>query len=299
MPQTNDVDGPLHEDDPFATAGHYPPRLPTDRPTSARTCAMALGSKDNFAIDRSFVQQSLNAFPEFLDLARESRMFLYRTVRYLARDLGIRQFLDLGSGLPIDGNVHQVAQSFAPDARVVYVDSDPIVVVHGQSELSDFTTTAFARADITEPDTVLASPEVQGLIDFDQPLAVLLLSIPHLLEDDDVAQRTIHEPMRHAAPGSVLALTHIVAEDAATAAATSELINGLGLTWRTRTRDTVANWLCEYDPIDPGLVDINRWRPDETQPPVAEAHPLVRQYIGVPVGDRRVHECGGLFRKTE
>ncbi|MDS1269717.1 SAM-dependent methyltransferase [Lipingzhangella sp. LS1_29] len=105
-----------------APPGDFPPDIPTDRPTPARAYGMHLGSKDNFEVDRVFVQQALEAFPGCVDIARQNRQYLYRAVRYLARDVGIDQFLDLGSGLPTDNNVHQVAQQFQPQARVVYVD---------------------------------------------------------------------------------------------------------------------------------------------------------------------------------
>jgi hypothetical protein len=274
-----------------------PERLPMNRPTSSRTCAMALGGKDNFAVDRTFVTESLKAFPELAELARESRRFLYRVVRHLVVEEGVRQFLDLGTGLPLHGSVHEVAWSFGGDAQVVYVDIDPIVVTHGRALLADDTRTTVVRADVTRPEEMLGDPEIRGGLDFSQPMAVLMISLPHCLPDCSQARACVNTVMNATVPGSFLALSHIVADDEASAAASSELVSGLGLPWRTRTRATVAGWLDTLEPLPPGLVDIEDWRPDPDQPPLPEAHPEVQPFLGSDRSQRRLQECGGLFRR--
>ncbi|WP_393916775.1 SAM-dependent methyltransferase, partial [Halostreptopolyspora alba] len=137
------------------------PDIPTDRPTAARVYGYSLGSKDTYEVDREAAREGLKRFPEILDIARQNRMYLYRAVRYLAAEAGITQFLDLGSGLPTDNNVHQVAQSFQPDARVVYVDIDPVVLVHGHALLADNPNTTVITADMTQPEQILNHPDTQ------------------------------------------------------------------------------------------------------------------------------------------
>lgn len=294
MPHSHDIEWPMGLDLP---SPRLPEPLPTNRPTSSRTCAMALGGKDNFAVDRAFVEESLTAFPELADLSRESRRFLYRVVRHLVVEVGIRQFLDLGTGLPLHGTVHDVARSFCSDARVVYVDIDPIVVTHGRALLADDARTNVVRADVTRPEELLDDPEIWANLDISAPLAVLMVALPHCLPDCTEARRSVRVLMEATAPGSLLALSHVVADDPATAAASSELVSGLGLPWRTRTRATVAEWLQDLDPVPPGLVDIDDWRPDPEQPPLPEAHPVVQPFLGSDRSQRRIQECGGLFRR--
>ncbi|QVQ54904.1 SAM-dependent methyltransferase [Spiractinospora alimapuensis] len=274
----------------------YPPDIPTDRPTPSRAYGWLLGGKDNFQVDRDFVLNGHKKFPECLDIARENRLFLYRAVRYLARDAGITQFLDLGSGYPTENNVHQVAQSFQPDARVVYVDIDPIVLTHGRALLADNPNTTVITADITEPDAIFAHPDVKALIDPAQPLGVLLFSIPHCIPDDATAQRTVRAAIDHTVPGSYLAFSHVSAHDQETADAMTSVITELGMPWRTRTPETIATWVEGLEPVDPGLVDISTWRPDPGQPPLSEVPDELRQYIGATQRNKRIHEFGGVLR---
>jgi SAM-dependent methyltransferase len=274
-----------------------PPTIPTDRPTPARAYGWLLGGKDNFQVDRDLVLAVSEKFPEDLDIARQNRLFLYRAVRHLARDLGITQFLDLGSGYPTDNNVHQVAREFRPDARVVYVDIDPIVLAHGRALLDGDENTAIITADLTDPDSILDHPETRRLIDFDSPLGVLMFSIPHCIPDDEEAVRALDGPMRRAAPGSHLAISHVVADDPGSAAELTQVITGLGMPWKTRTPDVVAGWLAHLEPVEPGLCDINDWRPDPDQPPLRECPPELAVYLGASARSRRMYEYGGVLRK--
>ncbi|QVQ54708.1 SAM-dependent methyltransferase [Spiractinospora alimapuensis] len=277
----------------------YPPEIPTDRPTSARVYGWMLGSKDNFQVDREMALGFLDAFPETLDDARDNRRFLYRVVRHLARDVGITQFLDLGSGLPTDSNVHQVAQAFQPDARVVYVDNDPIVTAHGRALLNDDASTTVIQADVTDPRGVLDAPETRELIDFTRPVGVLMLATAHCVPDDDQAREAILAPMAHAAPGSYLAVTHVVADDQATADEITRHITAGGMPWRTRTPEEFQSWLEDFELLDPGLVPVADWRPDPDQPPLPEVDTALTQFLGAASrGTKRGYEFGGLLRKA-
>ncbi|MDS1271846.1 SAM-dependent methyltransferase [Lipingzhangella sp. LS1_29] len=273
----------------------FPPDLPTDYPTPARVYGYGLGSKDNFAVDRAATVQGLTVFPELLDIARQNRLFLYRAVRYLARDVGIRQFLDLGSGLPTNNNVHQVAQQFAPDSTVVYVDNDPIVLTHGRALLADNPNTTVISADMTEPDTVLDHPDTRSLIDVSQPVAVLMFSIPHCIPEDAAARRAVHGPMERVAPGSYLAFSHVCANDEATAAESTQVATSIGMTWRTRTAAEVTTWLEGLEPVAPGLGDITDWRPDPDQPPLEEVAAELAPFLGASARSKRVYEFGGVL----
>lgn len=275
---------------------YEPPPVPTDVPTPARAYGWLLGGKDNFQVDRDLVLGVSAKFPEDLDIARQNRMFLYRAVRYLARDAGITQFLDLGSGFPTENNVHQVARQFQPDARVVYVDIDPIVLTHGRALLADIPQTTVITADITRPDEILTHPDTQALIDFTQPLGILTFSIPHCIPDEKDALRAIRGPLEHAASGSFLALSHVVADDTTTAQELTDVITQLGMPWQTRTPQHVDSWLTDLQPVDPGLVDINEWRPDPDQPSLGDCPPELAPYLGAAARHRRMYEYGGVLR---
>jgi hypothetical protein len=216
-----------------------PPDIPTDIPTAARIYDYDLGGKDNFAIDREWALKALEYFPEALDVARENRLFLYRAVRYLARDCGIRQFLDLGSGLPTQQNVHEVAGEFQPEARVVYVDNDPIVLAHGRALLADDRSTVVVTADMTDPETILGEETLGGLIDLSEPVAALFLSVTHSIPDDDLAKRSLGRVAEALAPGSYLAHTQFAGIDRAAADESTEVGTRLGLPWKARTREEI------------------------------------------------------------
>jgi SAM-dependent methyltransferase len=278
-------------------AGAPPPEIPTDRPTSARVYGLMLGGKDNFEVDRQAALAGLSVFPEMVDIAHENRRFLYRAVRYLAREEGIDQFLDLGSGLPTENNVHEVAQAFRPGARVVYVDHDPIVLAHGRALLAKDDSTAFIQADITDPDTILQAPETRELLDFSRPLAVLLFSIPHHIPDDAAARRAVRGCLEPTPSGSFLALSHGVSDDEQVRAESDRLINQIGSPWKTRSPAEVDAMLDGLEPVEPGLCDVNDWRPDPDQPALSEPHPVVAPYLGAAKEHKRGYEYGGVLRK--
>jgi SAM-dependent methyltransferase len=256
-----------------------------------------IGSKDNFEVDRQALAWGMQVFPEFVDIARQNRRFLYRAVRYLAEEEGIDQFLDLGSGLPTLDNVHEVAQAFRPGARVVYVDHDPIVMAHGRALLAKDDSTAFIQADFTEPDQVLQSAQAEQLLDFSRPMGVLLFAIPHNIPDDDAAWRAVRGCIDPAVSGSFMAISHVVSPDAEKRTEAIRVGDQIGMQWKPRAPDEVETMLEGLVPVEPGLGDVNDWRPDPDQPPLAEPHPVVRPYIGASEEMQNFFEYGGVLRK--
>jgi len=169
--------------------------IDTSKPHPARMYDAYLDGRDNYPVDREAVRQVLRDFPEVRAIARANRAFLQRAVRFLAGQAGIRQFLDIGTGIPSAGNVHEVAGQVAPDSRVVYVDNDPIVHVHANALLTGTGSTSIVLADLRDPESILAHPKVRSLIDFSQPVALLLIAILHFISDRGGSRRD----RRHAA----------------------------------------------------------------------------------------------------
>ncbi|MDG4791796.1 SAM-dependent methyltransferase [Micromonospora sp. WMMD1102] len=276
------------------------PQIRHDVPTPARMYDYCLGGKDNFPVDRAAVLAVHKQFPEGVHEARNNRLFLYRLVRFLARDAGIRQFLDMGSGLPTQANVHQVAQRFQPDARVVYVDNDPIVLSHGRALLADDRTTTVIAADMTEPERILGDPETRKLIDFSEPAAALFLSIGHSIVDDQKLRSMLETVWAALAPGSYLGFSQVCGIDRATVEEGNEMTKRLGLSWRNRTVEDVTELLRGLEPaetIEPGLVQVVEWRPDPDQPTLAHVDEPLRPYLESPLENQRSMECGVVFRK--
>jgi hypothetical protein len=272
--------------------------IPYDVPTSARAYGWMLGGKDNYDVDRDFLLSTLPIFPECVDIARQNRQFLYRAVRFLAEEAGIRQFIDMGCGLPTDDNVHQVAQHFAPDSRVVYVDIDPIVLAHGRALLSDDASTTVITSDMRDQQAILGHPDVERLIDFSEPVAVLFLSVVHHLADADDPRRILRTIIDQAAPGSYLGLSQVVSDDPAMGAAMTEHISAGGIPWQTRTPAELNAFLDGLEPVAPGLVDLVDWRPDPDQPPLAPVDPALVPYLGATRRGKGVYEYGGVLRTS-
>ncbi|MEV0254464.1 SAM-dependent methyltransferase [Streptomyces sp. NPDC050732] len=273
------------------------PSIPYDVPTSARGYGWMLGGKDNYEIDRKFVLSTVPSFPEVVDICRQNRQFLYRAVRHLTREEGIRQFIDMGCGLPTDNNVHQVAQRFAPDARVVYVDVDPIVLAHGRALLADDSSTTVIMGDMRDQDAILDHPDVVRLIDFDEPVAVLFLSVGHHLVDADDPHRILRTIIDRAAPGSFVSFSQVVCDDPERGARMTEHIAGGGVPWQTRTPAEVDVLLEGLEPVAPGVVNLVDWRPDPDQPALAPVDPDLVPYLGVTEANKGIYEYGGVLRK--
>ncbi|MGX7669771.1 SAM-dependent methyltransferase [Plantactinospora sp. DSM 117369] len=276
------------------------PQIRQDVPTPARMYDYCLGGKDNFPVDRAAVLAVHKQFPEGVTEARNNRLFLYRLVRFLARDAGIRQFLDMGSGLPTQANVHQVAQQFQPDAHVVYVDNDPIVLAHGRALLADDRTTTVIAADMTEPERILGDPETRKLVDFSRPVAALFLSIGHSIVDDTLLRNMLGTVWEAVASGSYLAFSQVCGVDQATVDEGNEMTKRLGLAWRNRTPEQVVELmrgLTGAESVEPGLVKVVDWRPDPDQPTLAHVDEPLRPYLESPPENQRSMECGVVFRK--
>ncbi len=243
------------------------PGIDTSVPNIARMYDYWLGGKDNFAADREAAERMAAAIPQLPWLARQNRDFLQRAVRFLA-GMGISQFLDLGSGLPTNQNVHEVAQLVRPDARVVYVDNDPVVISHAQALLSG-SQTAAVRADLCRPDEIIEAPEVRRLIDFGQPVAVLALAVLHILPDEAGPAEAMARLRAVMAPGSYLVISHADVSPAhvvgtkrlsETARELDDAIKGSAIP--ARTRDEIAAFFGDMTLVEPGLTDIWAWRPE-------------------------------------
>ena len=233
-------------------------------PNPARVYDALLGGKDNFAADRGLADKLATAKPALRHNVRANRAYLERVVRYLATEAGIRQFLDLGTGLPAFDNTHEVAQRVAPESRIVYVDDDPIVIAHARAMLvsSREGATAYLRADIRDPGPILE--QVAKTLDFEQPVAVLLLGVLYMIPDADRPYDKVAAYLEAAAPGSYLAISHpasdIDAESAAEAA--QQYDTSLPSTQTNRTRAEVNRFFAGLELLEPGVVQLNKWRPD-------------------------------------
>jgi hypothetical protein len=240
-------------------------RLDIDFPHPARVYDVLLGGKDNFAADRAAADAERAAFPGIIQCARANRAFLARTVRYLAAAAGIRGFLDIGTGLPSASNTHEVAQSVARHSSVVYVDNDPLVLAHARALLTceGPGATGFIAADLRDPGKILL--EAARLLDFSEPVAVLLIGVMHFIPDEDGPYEIVATLLDAVAPGSYLAMSHQASDLYPDEAA------GFARVWNERARTTerlalrgrseVARFFDGLDLVAPGVVQICKWRP--------------------------------------
>ncbi|WP_329520039.1 SAM-dependent methyltransferase [Spirillospora sp. NBC_01491] len=239
--------------------------IDTTKPSIARTYDVVLRGKDNFEVDRAFVDQIVKVVPEIYDVAAYNREVLGRGVRYLTEEAGLRQFLDLGSGLPTVQNTHQVAQASAADVRVVYVDNDPIVLAHGRALLAENDRTTVVTADVRRPEEILADPEVRRLIDFDRPVGLMLVGILHHLHDDEGPQRIVDTLMDAVPSGSHLFVTCFCASGQESRDAEQQYLAMLG-TGRFRTPDEITAYFDGLELLEPGVVALPLWRPEGEVP---------------------------------
>jgi hypothetical protein len=259
----------MSSDDPAAprggvTGGEVGP-LPFDTSMAhqARVYDYLLGGKDNYAADRAAAEEMLKIYPETAFTARTNRAFLGRVVGYLAGEAGIRQFLDIGTGIPTAGNTHQVAQAIAPESRVVYVDYDPIVLAHARALLtsSDEGATEYIDADLRDTDTILT--QAAELLDFTKPVAVTLISILHAVLDADDPHAIVARLMDAVPSGSYLAISH-GASDLIDPGALQSLHDSwkgkVQQQFQWRTREQVARFFADMDLVEPGLVRVHDWR---------------------------------------
>jgi hypothetical protein len=247
--------------------GGRPESLPFDTSVAhqARMYDYMLGGKDNYAADRAATEAAFKVWPDMAAAARANRAFLGRFVRYLAGEAGIRQFLDIGTGIPTAGNTHQVAQAIAPESRVVYVDYDPIVLAHARALLTSHEAgaTDYIHADLRDTGAILA--QADGLLDFTKPVAITLIAILHAIPDADDPHDIVATLMGALPPGSYLAISHPAA-DLLGREATDEMTDVSDRMMRQeiayRDREQVARFFDGTDLVAPGLVRAEEWHPD-------------------------------------
>lgn len=257
-----------------------PPGVDITKPSIARVYDAVLGGKENFEVDRRATDALYAAVPDVAKMAKDNRNHLRRSINYLVADAGITQIIDLGSGLPTVGNVHEIAHDVDPSVHVVYVDNDPLVLAHGRALLSDERTTTVVTADIRDTDEIFASPEVMRYIDLDRPFAVIAAMILQHLDDAEAA--AVAAGIRaHLRPGCCTMISNFLDDDEPRAKVLEKafLEGGLG-TGRFRTWAEQLGFFEGLEMVEPGLVYANDWRPDDITPQDSPVHTLLAGGIG-------------------
>ncbi len=238
-----------------------------DQPNAARLYDYFLGGQHNFAVDREMARRLLAVEPNARYVVVQNRAFLGRAVRYLLA-AGLRQFLDLGSGIPAQDNVHEIAQRGDPAARVVYVDNDPVAVAHSRRILAGNENAAVIHEDLRRPAAILAHPDVTRLLDFAQPVGVLMVTILHFIPDADDPAGLVGQLAGPLAPGSHLVISHATDEAAPDAVAeVAKLYASTSAPAHPRSHEEILRFFAGSDLVDPGLVYQPRWRPEEASRP--------------------------------
>ena len=246
----------------MADSRQQSPELDTSVPQTARIWNHLLGGTDNFAVDRAVGDQIIASLPQLAENARLSRAYLARVVRYLAGEAGVRQFLDIGTGLPTADNTHEVAQSVAPDARIVYVDNDPLVQAHARALLTSTAqgATDYLHADLRDTATILR--EAARTLDLGRPVALFLMGVLGHIEDDGDAKAIIDRIMAELAPGSYLAMY----DGSDTSAANNEAVRIWNISanprYHLRSPERIAGLFAGLELLEPGVVSVTRWRPE-------------------------------------
>jgi precorrin-6B methylase 2 len=239
-----------------------PADVDIERPSAARMWDYLLGGAHNFAVDRRVAEQGIALKPDLPEVARQVRAFIHRAVAYLS-DAGVDQFIDIGAGIPTRGSVHEMAQRANPEARVVYVDRDPVAIAHSTAILRDNDRATAILGDLRDPAAILARPELRDLLDLDRPVGLLLVAVLHFVFDEDEPERIV-ATLRDALPvGSHLVIQHATLdEQPATVRQMVEHFNANSaqpMQWRTR--EEITAFLDGYTILDPGVVHLSRWRP--------------------------------------
>jgi hypothetical protein len=281
MPAMMGDDARMSEEAPATDAAAG--KIDASRPHAARVYDYFIGGKNHFAADRAMGDQVLRVWPSVRVGAREQRKFLGRAVRHLAQEAGVRQFLDIGAGLPTASNVHEIAQSVAPAAHVVYVDNDPLVLAHARALLTSTPQgrTAYIHADLRDPETILTSLECRDVLDFRQPIALILVGILHLVPDEDGPERIVAELLGALPSGSYLVASQLTAEhDSDRLEATAGAFRGAGLRGELRDSSRFADLAFGgLELVPPGVTLVSEWRPDAGGPRPSAAE--VSLYGGV------------------
>ncbi|MFY1699052.1 MULTISPECIES: SAM-dependent methyltransferase [unclassified Solwaraspora] len=237
--------------------------IDVERPSVARMYDYYLGGSHNFAVDRAAAQAMIAAVPDAPLMAQANRAFLRRAVQFLV-DAGIRQFLDIGSGIPTVGNVHEIAQRLAPESRVAYVDVDPIAVAHSREILAGNDQTTILQEDLRNPERILHDPQVRKLLDFDQPIAVMVVAVLHFVPDSDDPAGILHTVRDALAPGSYLVLSQ-ASDDGRSDAERREadqIYRRTDNPLNVRSRAALTGLFAGFDLVEPGVVWVPQWRPE-------------------------------------
>jgi hypothetical protein len=249
--------------------------LDTTVPHIARVYDYLLGGKDNFAADRAAGEAMVAAYPHIVSSMTANRTFLARAVRYLAGEQGMRQFLDIGTGIPTANNTHEVAQAVAPDSRVVYVDRDPVVLIHARALLTSSPegSTDYIEADARDAGAILA--HAAGVLDFSRPVALMLVAILHFIPDEDQPYDIVAKLVDALPSGSMVTITHPCSDvdTAGTAGAAREFNDRATQRVTLRSQEQVARFFDGLDLADPGIVQVQDWRPD------SDAEPAMRTAV--------------------
>ncbi|KPM56932.1 hypothetical protein E0F15_20520 [Frankia sp. B2] len=254
----------------------------TEGPNVARVYDFFLGGAHNFPADREAAAQVERTWPQIRDTARVNRLFLGEAVSYLAGEVGVRHFLDIGSGMPTMGNVHEVAQQLAPDAQVVYVDSDPVAVAHSKILLAPNPRAVAVQADLLRPDEILDHPQVSRLLDLGQPVALLLVAVLHFFPDD-TGPRHLVAQLREALPaGSHLVVTHATGDgQSQQVTEAAEVYRRTTAPFQLRDRTEVLSFFDDCTLVDPGLVLLPGWEHDRQRGRSRTAEGRLPVYAGV------------------
>jgi hypothetical protein len=257
-----------------------PEGIDTERPSAARIYDYALGGAHNFAGDRQAAEQMIAAYPDVPKIAWANRAFLRRAVDFLV-NAGVRQFLDVGSGIPTVGHVHEIAQGAAPESRVVFVDVDPVAVAHSRLILAGNDRTAVVQEDIRQPERILDAPEVRGLLDLDQPVAVLVVALFHFIPDADDPAGILSRLTAPLVSGSYLALSHATDDGPPDAALGKELYRRAGIEFVPRRRSEVEALFDGFDLVEPRVAWAPQWRPESRDDLYYDQPELSAVYTGV------------------
>lgn len=240
-----------------------PAGVDTEHANVARVYDALLGGTHNFAADRDLARAVRSVEPQARTFARMNRAYLGRAVKYLAGDAGVQQFLDIGSGIPTEGNVHEVAQNANPDARVVYIDKDPVAVAHSKAMLAGNDRAAAIQADLRQPEHILAHPAVRDLLDLTEPVAVLLVAILHFITDEENPAAMLERIRTAVVPGSYLAISHATTADRPdTVTAAAQAYQRASVQATPRPRQEILDFFAGFELVDPGVVYLPQWRPD-------------------------------------
>ncbi|HWG02358.1 MAG TPA: SAM-dependent methyltransferase [Trebonia sp.] len=247
-----------------------PREIDTSKPHSARMYDYYLGGKDNFAADREAAERVLAGMPTARTFARENRAFMTRAVRFLAGEAGIRQFLDIGTGLPAGNNVHEAAQSVAPESRIVYADNDPLVLTHARALLTSSPEgqTAYIQADLRDPSLILSNASTREVLDFGQPIALLLVAVLHFIPDDDKPAEIMKTLVDALPSGSYLVASHLTGEhDRASMEAADQAYREARVRGQARDSDEFARLaFAGLELVPPGVSLVSEWRPTDHAP---------------------------------